>query len=199
MTMNIITIFHRFNRFLGTYSGELLKRSMELLFIIFACYMVASEWLRTKTKDLQYLLIGFGSLAIAKLISVFFLAQHVFAGLVLRPYLDYISITENFLEIGALVLISSAFLYPVHKKHGISLRKKTYIELAVIAAVFIFTALVALNILPFPFGTRRKVILIVMSLTKFAILWFPFTIYYKTNQLLREKSYLVHILDYLYV
>ena len=181
--MNFITIFHKFNRFLGTYSGELLKRSLELLFIIFACYMVASEWLRTKTNDLKYLLIGFSSLAIAKLISVFFLAQHVFAGLVLRPYLDYISITENFLEISALVLISSAFLYPVHKKHSISLRKKTYVELIAIFSVFAFAALVALNILPFPFGTRRKVILTIMSLTKFMILWFPIVMFKKTNEM----------------
>src|SRR3989344_102194 len=180
--ISFITIYHKFNRFLSTSSGELLKRSAELLFLIFACYMVASEWMRTKTDDLKYLLSGFGSLAAAKLISVFFLANHVFAGVLIRPYADYISLIENFLEISALVLISSAFLYPVHKKHSISLRKKTYVELAVIACVFIFTALVALNILPFPFGTRRKIILIVMSLTKFSILWFPFTMFYKTNE-----------------
>jgi len=186
--ISVLTFYHKFNHFLSTTSGELLKRSSELLFLIFACYMVASEWIRTRADDLKYLLIGFSSLAAAKLISVFFLAQNVFAGIVLRPYLDYISVADNFLEIGALVLISSAFLYPLHKKYSISLRKKTYVELAVIAALFVFTVLVVLNVLPFPFGTRRKVILTIMSLTKFAILWFPiymitkkreFTIYNK--------------------
>ncbi len=183
MISSLIYIFHKFNRFLSTPSGELLKRSSELLLLAFACYMVTSEWLRTKTKDLKYLLIGFGSLAAQKLITTIFLAQVVFASLAIRKYQDYISITENFLEISALILISSAFLYPVHKKHEISLRSKTYIELAGAAIVFAFAAAVALDVIPLPLGTRRRVILSSMEITKFLILLFPLYIFWKTKEL----------------
>ncbi|MBI4153369.1 HAMP domain-containing histidine kinase [Candidatus Woesearchaeota archaeon] len=183
MISSLIYIFHQFNRFLGTPAGELLKRFSELLLLAFACYMVASEWLRSRTKDLRYLLIGFGSLAVQKLIATIFLGQVVFAGIAIRTYQDYISISENFLEISALILISSAFLYPVHKKHGISLRSKTYIELAGAALVFVFAAAVALGIIPLPLGSRRLVILSLMELSKFFILWFPVFIFWKTKEL----------------
>jgi signal transduction histidine kinase len=183
MSLSFIYIFHKFNRFLGTSAGELLKWGSELILLSFACYMVTSEWLRTKTKDLKYLLIGFGSLAIEKLFATFFLAHTVFAGISIRPYRDYIHVGENFLEITALILISSAFLYPIYKKHNISLRKKTSVELISAATIFLFSALVALNIFPFfPFGTRRRVILTSMALVQIAILWFPIIVFKMRNE-----------------
>ena len=183
MISSLIEVFHNFNRFLGTPAGELLKRFSELLLLTFACYMVTSEWLRTKTEDLKYLLIGFGSLAVQKLLSTLFLGQVIFAGIAIKTYHDYISITENFLEISALILISSAFLYPINKKHEISLRSKTYIELAGAALVFAFAAAVTLDIIPLPLGTRRRVILSSMELAKFFILLFPLYIFWKKKEL----------------
>ena len=184
MTMAFfIEIFHKVNHFLGTYAGHLFKRVSELLFLIFACYMVASEWLRTKADDLKYLLIGFGSLAVQKLLSTAFFARVVFAGTAIAPSINYIYAAENFFEIGALILISSAFLYPVHKKHGISLRKKTYVEIGAMLAVYIFAALVFFGVIPLPFGTRRRFILALMSMTKFAILLFPVYMFWKKDEL----------------
>ena len=168
---------------MGTPAGLLFKRASELLLLVFACYMVASEWLRTKTDDLKYLLIGFGSLAVQKLLSVAFFSHVVFAGISITPFVNYIYAGENFFEIGALILISSAFLYSVHKKHGISLRKKTYVELGAMVAVYVFAALVVLDVIPLPFGTRRRVILTLMNLTKIAILWFPIVMFWKKNEL----------------
>ena len=182
-TLVVFDIFHKINHFLGTYSGHLFKRVLELLFLIFACYMVASEWLRTKADDLKYLLIGFGSLAMQKLLSSAFFAHVVFAGTAIAPYINYIHAAENFLEIGALILISSAFLYPVHKKHGISLRKITYVEIGVMLTIYVFAALVFFEIIPLPFGTRRRFILALMNLTKFAILLFPVIMFWKKSEL----------------
>lgn len=184
MVFSFLTVFHRFNRFLSTPGGELLKRSSELIILTFASYMVASEWLRTKSKHLKYLLIGFGSLALQKLVATIFLAHIVFVGITLVAYTDIIILTENFLEIAALVLISSAFLYPVHEKHHISLRKKTYIELASVAAVFAFSGAVAFDFFPFlPFGIKRKLIFSSMELIKFAILMFPIFIFWQKKEL----------------
>lgn len=179
----LVEVFHKINRFLGTYSGHLFKRVLELLFLIFACYMVTSEWLRTKADDLKYLLIGFGSLAMQKLLSAAFFAQVVFAGIAIAPYINYIYAVENFFEIGALILISGAFLYPVHKKYGISLRKKTYVELVVMLAVYIFAAFVFYGVIPLPFGTRRRLVLVLMNMTKFAILLFPIYMFWEKKEL----------------
>jgi signal transduction histidine kinase len=183
MASSFVYIFHKFNNFLGTPAGELLKRGSELLLLTFACYMVSSEWLRTKRRDFKFLLIGFGSLAVQKFLSTLFLAHVVFVGTASRAYVDYVRIGENFLEISALILISSAFLYPVHKKHEISLRGKTYVELIGAAVVFVVSAAIVFGIIPLPFGTRRKVILSCMALTKVFILMLPVYIFWRNDEL----------------
>lgn len=184
MAFSLITVFHKVNKFLGNPGGELLKLSSEFALLTFASYMVASEWLRTKSRHLKYLLIGFGSLALQKIIAILFLAQQVFTQGTLGAYHDAVDLTRNFLEIGALILISSAFLYGVHEKHHISLRRKTYIELGGLAVLFVFLAAVAFEVFPFqPFGIKRKVIYAAMELAKFAILWFPVFTFWKQDEL----------------
>ena len=181
--MSLLNIIHYFHRFLGTSAGDLLKRSFELVLLTFASYMVASEWLHTKSKDLKYLLIGFGSLAMEKLIASLFLFSVVFGGLAVNPYKDYISLAENFLEITALILISTAFLYPLHKKCGISLGNKAIGEFLGMSIVFIFAAAIAFGIIPLPLGTRRRTILASMEIVKFIILWFPIVMFIRKNEL----------------
>ncbi len=181
--MAFLDLIHHFNRFLGTSAGDLLKRSFELVLLTFASYMVASEWLHTKSKDLKYLLIGFGSLAIEKLIAALFLFSVVFGGLAINPSKDYISLTENFLEITALILISTAFLYPLHKKYGISLKNKAIGEFLGMTLVFILAAAIAFEVIPLPLGTRRRTILASMEIVKFIILWFPIVMFIRKNEL----------------
>lgn len=184
MLSSLLLVFHKFNHFLSTSAGELLRRFSELILLTFASYMVASEWFRTKSKHLKYLLIGFGSLTAQKLLMTVFLAQIVFGVIDVQAYADYINLTQNFLEISALIAISSAFLYAVHEKHHISLRKKSYIEFAIVAAVFTFSALIALGLIPFlPFGIKRKIIYASLELTKFFILLYPIFIFWKTKEL----------------
>ena len=188
MVFSFIQVFHKFNYFLGTSAGGLLKHSSELILLTFASYMVASEWLRTRTRNLKYLLIGFGSLALQKLIATLFFTQIVFGGATIHEYaeryIDYINLAQNFFEITALILISTAFLYAVHEKHHISLRKKTYIELGIVALFFAFSTAVALNIVPFlPFGIKRKLIYSSLEIIKIAMLWFPIYIFWKHKEL----------------
>jgi signal transduction histidine kinase len=181
--MSFLDFIHAFNHFLGTWGGDLLKRSFELVLLTFASYMVASEWLHTKSKDLKYLLIGFGSLAIEKLIASLFLLGVVFGGLAINPYNDYITLIENFLEITALILISTAFLYPLHKKYGISLKNKAIGEFLGMSIVFFLAAAIAFDLIPLPLGTRRRTILASMEIVKFIILWFPIVMFIRKNEL----------------
>lgn len=130
------------------------------------------------------MLIGFGSLALEKLLSTFVFAQVVFAGFNITPYAGYVFIGEHFLSIAALILISTAFLYPVHKKHQISLRRLTYAQLLTVLAVFVICALIAFGFLGFvPNEFRARTVYALMEIILALILLFPIAVFIKTKEL----------------
>jgi signal transduction histidine kinase len=184
MTVSFIFLFHKFNRFLGTPGGELFKRSSELVLLVFSIYMVASEWLKTKSKHLLYLLVGFGSLAIEKMIDAFFLGQVIFAGGSIRAHVYVLDAITNFLEITALVLIASAFLYPVTLKHNIRLRLKVMFSFSVLVLFFTFSLILVFGVVPFLDQSMGVVIgYSIIELLKLSVLWVPIVVFW----LLREN------------
>ncbi|MBI2108531.1 hypothetical protein HYT54_05385 [Candidatus Woesearchaeota archaeon] len=59
---------HDFFYFLGTPPGDLTKKFVELLFFVLVTYMVVSEHQRERTRELKYLSLAFGMLAMQKLL-----------------------------------------------------------------------------------------------------------------------------------
>ncbi|MBW2999746.1 HAMP domain-containing histidine kinase [Candidatus Woesearchaeota archaeon] len=119
--MVLIEAYHAFFAFLGTIKGDLLKRFIELVFFTIVSYMVTSEWTRDKRTELRYLIIAFGTLAAEKLFSTIFLFLIVF-GKIGMNYADSIMYFEHIVDIFAVMLLGSAFLYPILKQKSISLR-----------------------------------------------------------------------------
>ena len=62
--LGLIEVYHGINRLLGSGGGELLKRSVELLLLLFVTYMTVSEWTRSKRNDLRLLMFAFGFLTL---------------------------------------------------------------------------------------------------------------------------------------
>ncbi|MEK6964399.1 MAG: HAMP domain-containing sensor histidine kinase [Nanoarchaeota archaeon] len=110
-----IAVFHAFNAFLSTTAGELLKRSVEALFLVFITYMSVSEWTRSKNESIKFLSWAFGVLAFQKLILSFFLAHAVFGSLSLNRIQDLVAVLDQFMEMLALILLVNAFLFPLFK------------------------------------------------------------------------------------
>ncbi len=110
-----IAVFHAFNAFLSTTAGELLKRSVEALFLVFITYMGVSEWTRSKNESIKFLSWAFGVLAFQKLVLSFFLAHAVFGTLSLSHIQDLVAVLDQFMEILALILLVNAFLFPLFK------------------------------------------------------------------------------------
>ena len=66
---------HDFFYFFGTPLGDFVKRSVELLFLVLVTYMVISEHQRERTRELKYLSLAFGILAIQKFVTALYLLQ----------------------------------------------------------------------------------------------------------------------------
>ena len=49
---SFIALFHTVNDFLGTLNGELFKNSLDLVLFTIVLYMLISEWLKNKRKDI---------------------------------------------------------------------------------------------------------------------------------------------------
>ncbi|HLD04417.1 MAG TPA: HAMP domain-containing sensor histidine kinase [Candidatus Nanoarchaeia archaeon] len=120
MISESIAVFHAFNAFLSTVAGELLKRSVEGLFLVFITYMAVSEWTRSKKESLKFLAWAFGVLAFQKIILTFFLAQVVFGSLSLMHVEDLVAVVNEFMEILAIILLGEAFLFPLFVEKRIS-------------------------------------------------------------------------------
>ncbi len=170
MALSLVVLFHKLNRFLGTPAGELFKRASELILLVFASYMVASEWLKTRSTQLKYLLVGFGSLAAEKLIATLFLARAVFLDDdLLLPAVDA---GTGVLEIFALVLVGAAFLYPLLPRKKRAFRAMVTVALAAVlvpvagAFLFLFT-------LPAPALRWSGSGAALLEFIKLAVLWLP--------------------------
>ncbi|MFH1408856.1 MAG: HAMP domain-containing sensor histidine kinase [Nanoarchaeota archaeon] len=112
----IIPLAHNFFFFLGTPSGELLKKSFEFLLFVIISYMVTSEYLRTRKQELKLMIIAFGTLAVQKaIISAGFLIQ-IFMNRDVVVFKPYFPILEFAVEGAALILLTIAFLSPLYSR-----------------------------------------------------------------------------------
>ena len=68
MILNIDNI-RRIFFILGTFEGELIKTSIELILFLLITYMIVSEYTRDRRLDLKYLLIAFIALSFEKLVE----------------------------------------------------------------------------------------------------------------------------------
>jgi signal transduction histidine kinase len=114
---DVITVFHAFNSFLSTSPGELAKRVVELVISVVVIYMIMSEYGRSRRNELKYLLMGFVSLGVSRLIMTSFYLFVVFGKVNFIFFEVFLPIIIEFLDIFALILVSTAFLYPYIKKN----------------------------------------------------------------------------------
>ncbi len=139
----LIGLFHSFNTFLSTLGGELLKRSAEFVLLIIVSYMIASEFSRNKhSRLLKYLLVGFLTLAISKLVMMLVYANAVF--LERFTFIQYFPILDNSLEIIGLVMIVNAFLYPYFRKQKNFFDLKVKFEAIFVLALFAIIQLITI-------------------------------------------------------
>jgi signal transduction histidine kinase len=141
----LLTLYHSFNRFLGTYDGEFFKKSIELVVLAIITYMIASEYMRERESRLKYLVFAFGTLAIEKFLSVGFLFFYLFgSGNMIPPE---VSILLSIFEIAALLFIANAFAYPVLPKQARFL-KKVKTEIAIPLFILIIAVLTLIFLVP---------------------------------------------------
>lgn len=126
---------HDFFYFLGTPLGDLVKRFVELLFLVLVTYMVISEHQRERTRELKYLSLAFGMLAIQKFVTTLYLFGIIYSELPFEVLNYIMPVIENGLEIIGLILLASAFIYPYYK--GNLDRLRAYIKISIALSALI--------------------------------------------------------------
>jgi len=109
-------MIHEFFYFLGTNSGELLKRSIEFVLFTIVTYMIVSEWTRSKKYEYKYLITAFASLALQRGITSLIYLNVVFGELRLITLESFLPVLDHGFELFALILLANAFLYPYFEK-----------------------------------------------------------------------------------
>lgn len=140
-----LAVYHGISHFFGTIEGELIKRTAELVLLVIVSYMIVSEYRRERTESLRYLLYGFATLAIQKLLLSIVIAFVTFGGIDIKIFSLYLPIIYRSMELFSLVLIANAFVFPVKKelKHAPApyLTKVKWILLSVLGFFFILQLL----------------------------------------------------------
>ncbi|MBC8495842.1 HAMP domain-containing histidine kinase, partial [archaeon] len=171
-------VYHSINRFMATDDGELFKKFVELFLFAIVTYMIASEYGRTKESHLKYLLIGFGALAIDKLIMTLVYSFIVFGEVQTLMFNPFLPVLDLFLEIFALVLLTNAFIFPIFADKIGKLRKKIGREIIVVIIVVLAIEVfwyVVISLNPTA-AFRTELSYLILELIKILILFGP--IYY---------------------
>lgn len=177
-----IDTFHRFSYFLGTNSGELLKRSVEGIFYFIILYMLVSEFSRSGKRDYKYLIIGFFSLFLRQVFMSIILFSRVFAVDKFMRFEYFISSIDGYLEMVALLLLVSAFLFPCFKDKTFIFQKR------IILCFYAITVIAFLNYISFRFMISGQGLLFsIMNLLKMIILLVPLYL------LTRDKYKIKHL------
>ncbi len=133
--------FHRFAFFLGTPSGELLKRFIEFVFYSMILYMILSEFRRNKKREYKYLIVGFFALALRQAFMSTVLFTKVFSIYSFNRFFVFIRFIDHFLEILALLLLVAAFIFPAFKRSTRKFQKFILIGIYSITIITFFTYL----------------------------------------------------------
>jgi len=161
--------FHNFFYFLGTPAGELLKRSIELIFFTIIIYMIVSEFKRNKKRRYKYIIIGFFSLFFRQFIMSMILFSQIFGIYKFDRFGIAIFYVDNFLESIALILLVSSFIFPAFK----DITKKY--QKTVLVSLYFVVIISLLSYLFYKTGIiNYKFSYVVMLLIKIIILLSPF-------------------------
>ncbi|MBW2967820.1 cell wall metabolism sensor histidine kinase WalK [Candidatus Woesearchaeota archaeon] len=151
--MTFADLLHGFFNFLGFTEGALLKTAIELLLFTVVTYMITSEWTRSRQKELRFLIIAFGAMALNKLVAVYFLASVVFTKAPAEFWM--LHTFDNFLEIFALFLVANAFVYPIIKQRGLKFKIFMRDHLLLLIAVSFVFSLFVLSIIDLTGGSLQ--------------------------------------------
>lgn len=197
---NSEVVFHAFNTFLSTNSGELAKKVIELIVFTITTYMLISEYGRSKRTELKYLMVGFASLTISRLIMIGLYLFAVFGNINFVFLELFLPIIIEFLDVFALILVGSAFLYPSFKKNvqkAISLTNYQIFALLMVAfsvqlSWFIFFRLDNSLIFNQSFG------FFVFELAKLLVLLYPIYVIYFNKKIFQKYRFAIISAFFLY-
>lgn len=181
----MILDLHAVFNLLGRLNGELVKQVIELILFTLITYMISSEYTRDRRKELKYLIVGFGTLSLQKLISSVVLGSIVFGDLFPSAYTYFYSVLNNALETFAIALLASAFLFPIQRR---SLKWDFAFEFFSIGGIYLI--LESIHIYEFFTKSRGPVILwsnIIFNLLRMIIILT--TIYLLTKRTDRRYKY----------
>ncbi|MFH2028759.1 MAG: HAMP domain-containing sensor histidine kinase [Nanoarchaeota archaeon] len=171
-----IQIFHSFAYFLGTTSGELLRRFIELVFYLIIMYMIISEFKKNKKREYKYLIVGFTALFLRQVFMCIILFNQVFSNDKFTRFGVFINFIDGYFEIIALLLLVSAFVFPAFKDKTIRFQN------VVIKSFYFFTILSFCSYIVFRTILLDPVyISIVLDLIKITILLSPLFLISETD------------------
>jgi len=136
--LNIDT-FHSFAFFLGTDTGELLKRLIELIFFSIIIYMLISEFKVNRKREYKYLIVGFFALFVRQVVISIILFSKVFSTNKFLRFETVITLMDGYLETIALLLLVSAFIFPIYKEKTLLFQKRMVYVLFLITTITFFT------------------------------------------------------------
>lgn len=99
--------------FFGSVSGELVKNLVEFVVYAIVSYMLISEYRKTQSNELKYLVLGFLSLTVGRFAITFAYTYIIFTNITAPNISIFLPIIDNTLETLALVLVANAFIYPI--------------------------------------------------------------------------------------
>ncbi|MFH1133980.1 MAG: HAMP domain-containing sensor histidine kinase [Nanoarchaeota archaeon] len=121
MIETVAALLHRFFFYLGTPSGDLLKRFIELPLFLLTTYMLLSEYLRTKQRDLKLLAVAFGLLSLEGILIVSGLLLQIYGNHDVTRFKVAYPLADFGLESLAIVFLCAGFLLPVLSKQRLKL------------------------------------------------------------------------------
>ena len=137
--------FHRLFFFLGTPAGESLKRFIELVFFLIIVYMLVSEFKKHKKREYKYLIVGFFSLFFRQFVMSLILFSQVFGINKFDRFELVISHLDNYLELVALILLVSAFMFPAFKEVTKKFQSNILAALGLVSVITLFDYLLIKN------------------------------------------------------
>ncbi|MBS3137225.1 HAMP domain-containing histidine kinase [Candidatus Woesearchaeota archaeon] len=172
---SFIALFHTVNDFLGTLNGELFKNSLDLVLFTIVLYMLISEWLKNKRKDILYLIAAFLSLVLGRILITISLSFLIFRDISsLKWFMPFIPVFDHGLEIFALILLTHAFMYPIFKENIKKFHQQIFILIYFLALIISISELIWLNtdISNTSFQFKNYSVFIIFEITKFLLLFY---------------------------
>jgi len=187
---------HNFAFFLGTESGELLKRFIELIFFSIIIYMIVSEFERNKKREYKYLIVGFIALFISRVVISLILFSKIFSADKFFRFGVVITVIDSYLETIALLLLVSGFIFPIFKNKTLIFQK------VLVYLISIITIITASTYVFFKSGIlQAKYTIAIPELMQIFVLIFPFYILSKSEyqKINYKKSILLAFFIYLLI